>query len=155
MKTFFETLFGLEKKEKQEDKLFLIETSKIIGKEETKSGLITKLITKDNEKFAEISIVSKPEIVSVKKGIVNVEQSLKITYNNPGTFLQRLKNCMETNTKVSVLHISPAKHSYLYGENIGMNVIEVSETNIILAGVEADAFYEVEFEHSGNIVALA
>ncbi len=153
MKAFFESLFGTDKKIKKEDKLFIIETPKIIKKEDGKGGLIINIETLDSEKFAEISLTGEPEVVSVKKGVSKVVQDLKLPYDNSGVLLARLKQAMKNKISVSILHITPEEHCYLYGENIGLTITELTENLIMLEGEEADAFYEVEFETAKKITS--
>jgi len=144
MRTFFETIFGKSGQSDKTDILHFVLTSNIVRKDDTEAGLINRLDLTEGVKFLPISLSEKPEIVSRHRGIAKAEQYLKLHFSNPGTVFTQLSKAKNANLTVSILHTNELGHSFLYGENIGLSVEELSEEFVVLEGEEADIFYKVD-----------
>ncbi len=153
MKSIFKTLFGKKEVTKKSDKLYFIETGKIIKKEDNKSGFISNIETENDSHFLEIDLIEQPEIVSMKRGVARVVQDMKLSFGNPGFILSVLENIKERKKNISVLHIDTKDNCYLYGENIGLEIVELTENTVLLEGEEADIFYRVDFELAQKLIS--
>ena len=143
MINFITHLFNKDKKVDAKDRLFYIPTVKILTKEEDKKGLIIGFEFAQNSGFKEIEFGSEPKILSAKKGISTVEQSLDIEYKESTIIFNDLKILQENKSKLSLLHIRANGKALLYGEHIGLEITNLSEKHIGLRGKEEDTFYSV------------
>jgi hypothetical protein len=107
---------------------------------------------KPKYKFEEIQLTEKPEIETILEGMSSVTQDLKLKFKNPGGIYNDLVNIKKKGKGISILHISPNNEAYLYGEHEGLQIIEVTESTIILEGKEADTFFNIDFELANRII---
>jgi hypothetical protein len=152
MNTFFETLFHTFYREPKPHRIFFMKTENILSTDEDKTGTIISLEHDPKYKFEEIQITEKPEIETIKKGISSVTQDLKLKFKNPGGIYNDLVNIKKKGKGISILHISPNNQAYLYGEHEGLQIIEVTESSLILEGEEADTFFSIDFELATKII---
>ena len=152
MASFFETLFHTFYREPKPHRIFFMKTENILSIDEDKTGTIISLEHDPKYKFEEIQITEKPEIETIKKGISSVTQDLKLKFKNPGGIYNDLINIKKKGKGISILHISPNNQAYLYGEHEGLQIIEVTESSLILEGEEADTFFTIDFELANKII---
>ena len=152
MASFFETLFRTFYREPKPHRIFFMKTENILSTDEDKTGTIISLEHDPKYKFEEIQITEKPEIETIKKGISSVTQDLKLKFKNPGGIYNDLVNIQKKGKGISILHISPNNQAYLYGEHEGLQIIEVTESSLILEGEEADTFFTIDFELANKII---
>ncbi len=144
MKTFFETIFGNSSQPEKADKLYFVITRNITKKEDTEAGLIVDIELAEGVKFLPIALSKKPEITSRHKGLAKVEQELELHFSNPGVVFSQLSKAKEAGLKISILHTNEKGFSFLYGENIGLSIAEITKEFVNLNGEEADTFYKVD-----------
>ncbi len=152
MKAFFNTLFRNFYREPKPHRVFFMKTENILDTDEDKTGLIIDIKHDDKYKFEEIKLTEKPQIETKQKGITEVSQYLILKYSNPGGIYNDLAALKEKNKGISILHLSPNNQAYLYGEHTGLQIIEVTESSLILEGKEADTFFHVDFELALKII---
>jgi hypothetical protein len=152
MTHFFETLFRNFYREPKPHRVFFMKTENILNTEEDKTGLITLIEHDPKYKFEEIQITEKPEIETKMQGMSSVTQDLKMMYKNPGGIYNDLCNIKQKGKGISILHLSPNNQAYLYGEHEGLQIIEITESLLILEGNEADTFFNVDFDLAIKII---
>lgn len=147
MKSFFASLFS--KKEAQStDRLFFIETNRILDKTESRSGLITGLEIEKGSGFIEFNLSNAPHIVNKRRGTDLVLQDLELKFSNYADVHTKLKTISDRKSCLSILHIDSYNNAYLYGENEGLEITELSEDTVLLEGEEADTFFKVDSDLS-------
>ena len=146
MKNFIKHLFNKEEKVEAKDRLFYIPTVKILTKEEDKRGLIIGFEFADGFSFKEIEFESEPKIISTKRGISTVEQSIDVEYKESTILFEDFKQWKDITSRLSLLHLRTNGKALLYGENVGMEIVELSEKHLVLRGTEEDTFYDVSPE---------
>lgn len=152
MKSFFETILRVKKKERKLHRIFFMKTENVFSTDEDKTGLIVDISHDQKYKFEEIKLAKKPKIVTNPRGISNVLLDLRLKYSNPGGIYNDLAALQKLEKGISILHISPDKKAYLYGEHKGLQIIELSEEVIFLEGEEADTFFRVKYELALKII---
>jgi len=134
------------------DKLLFVQTKAIKHKDEHRSGLIENIELAKGEEFREIILTTPPHIIDKKQGIAKVKQELELEYENSNNIFDILKELKAQKKTISVLHINTLNNKCsLFGENNGMNIIELSETKILLKGEEEDIFYNVSTDFFNKI----
>jgi len=126
--------------------LFFIPSKEIIGKEETKGGLITDLKVSPTWKFREIKIIGEPKIIDQKRGIAKVVQDIELEYNNEDNIFEIFEHLRIIDMKISILRIDQQGNAFLMGENNGMKLVSFTESTLKLSGEEQDIFYKVSPE---------
>ena len=152
MKSFFETLFRTFYREPKPHRVFFMKTENILDTEADKAGVIIDIQHDPKYKFEEIKLSEKPIIETVQKGMSAVTQDLILKYTNPGGIYNDLNAIKENNKGISILHLSPNNQAYLYGEHKGLQIMDISESTIVLEGEEADTFFNVDFELALKII---
>lgn len=152
MMTFFETIFSVKKKERIFHRVFFMKTENVFNTDEDKAGLIIEISHDKKYKFEEIKLRKKPKIETNPRGISKVIQDMKLRFSNPGGIYNDLAALQKDKKGISILHISPDKKAYLYGEHKGLQIIELTEDTLVLEGEEADTFFKVDYDLAMRII---
>ena len=126
--------------------LFFIPANEIIGKEETKSGVITDLTVSPTWQFREIKIIGKPIIIEKKRGLAKVVQDIELEYDNSDNIFDIFAHLKIIDMKISILKIDEHGKGTLMGENNGMKLVNFTKNTLKLSGEEQDVFYKLSAE---------
>ena len=156
MLQFLSDLFNLKggkaEKSQAQQRFFFVLNSKIVHKDETRSGFIENIEIEKGTTFREIHVVGFP-IVEVKQyGISRVTQHLELSFDDINHFYNDLKSYQENDQTISVLHLDKAGNCSLYGENRGLKIIELKTDRMILDGEEFDTFFNVSLDYLRTLV---
>jgi hypothetical protein len=129
-----------------------MKTENVFGTDEDKTGMIIEISHDPKYKFEEIKLRKKPKIETNPKGMSKVLQDLRLRFSNPGGIYNDLLALQKLEKGISILHISPDKKAYLYGEHKGLQIIDLTEDCVVLEGEEADTFFRVDYDLALSII---
>jgi len=129
------------------EKMFFIETSKILHKDETQSGLIQNIKLAKNAKFHEIVLTDSPKVDEKKFGMSKVIQNVALFYENDDQIFDLLDEIRNNKKTISVLYVTKDNKCSLLGENKGLQITELGHHTIKMEGEENDVFYKVSVDY--------
>jgi len=142
------------KKINDADKLFFIERINILQKEDDVKGMITDIKLNTKSKFQSFPKNSEALVFHKKSGMSQSVQQLNIRYNSD-TIFNRLEMAKKQNQKISVLYVDKYGRSYLFGENIGLEIFLLEQGHVVMEGIETDVFYRVSDSLANEIMNAA
>lgn len=128
------------------DLIFWIPSGKVLEINKNNQGLTTGIRIASGAAFTSVNYSGSMTYKAKKQGLSKVSHYLHLNLEPGDDLLSKAEDFLATNIKLSVLHVDKFGDGFLYGENQGLAINEIKDSQIVLEGTEDNVFYEISHD---------